>query len=456
MTFALPEIRFWRKNALLAPFLCPVDHYLSTWFLSIESFFCFRSFFNFFNRQHAVCHNVLTSSGRVHPVAVIDHVFLVENLQYRVTKICPESDTVCLQKINAGDGLFKRSIRQIWFPPPSTADSSYNIDLPSSNCFCPKPVAPLLFSDVDDIFVRSDAEVMDVSVPVDFDRKNAQDTWVNLTTDFSSVNQIGTTIQEARREGEVYYNMYSESDKDLTAARASINKLTTEVHQLRASLQDLNISHNSLKNQSLDKLEEISSLRTRLRHGDNSHIKDVGKMLQTNLQSLPSYLCAASTPDDTLYQYLCFNPSPDTATKTHHASTLKCSLQPDKTGSSIDPKVVAGSRLIPFRQNLNDCWHHQLLEEFMTALGWPVCRSYSTVVCLAPCARLAMPMGFQLNKDVASILNHLCSSPAPQRLLWSLLFAFSPRRYLVRFQRKDARRKQPWMRGGSLTWREWI
>ena len=77
------------------------------------------------------------------------------------------------------------------------------------------------------------------SVRADFDRTTAQDTWVNLTTDFSSVYQLEIAFQEARREAKDYYYMYSESDKALTAARASSDKLTTEVQQLCASLQDL-------------------------------------------------------------------------------------------------------------------------------------------------------------------------------------------------------------------------
>ena len=103
---------------------------------------------------------------------------------------------------------------------------------------------------------------------------------------------------------------------------------------------------------SLTKLEKISSVRTRLSHADNSHIKALGKMMHTNLFSLPSHLSAVSTPDDTLYPYLCCNPSADTPTKAHHANNLIRSLHPNKTGSSKDPPAVAASRLIPFLTNI--------------------------------------------------------------------------------------------------------
>ena len=106
------------------------------------------------------------------------HVVLFENLQYSVTKICPQSDNVCLQEINTRDRPLKRSIR--------------SVDLPSRNCFRPERLPHPVLPDVEDVSLQADAEVMDVSVRADFDGTTAQDTWVNLTTDFSSVTQIET------------------------------------------------------------------------------------------------------------------------------------------------------------------------------------------------------------------------------------------------------------------------
>ena len=79
--------------------------------------FCFflGSYFNFQQPQQSL--PVLTSSGRIHSVAVNDHVFLVEDLQYRVTKIFPEEGSVRLQKINCRNRPFKRSLKHIWLPP---------------------------------------------------------------------------------------------------------------------------------------------------------------------------------------------------------------------------------------------------------------------------------------------------------------------------------------------------
>ena len=69
--------------------------------------------------------------------------------------------------------------------------------------------------------------------------------------------------------------------------------------------------------------------------------------------SLPTNLSGASTPDETQYHYFCCNPSRDTATIAHHANTLICSLHPNKTDSSINPRAIAASRLIPLLTNIS-------------------------------------------------------------------------------------------------------
>ena len=268
--------------------------------------FCFRSSFTFFNHQPAVRHNILTSSGHVHPVAIYDYVFLVESLQYHVIKVCRQSDTVCLQKFNTREPPFKCSIRQIWLLPHPTIHSLDSVNLPSINCFCPELLPPPVFPDVEDTSIQADAEVMDVSVQADFGRTISQDTWVVITTENSSVNQLDTTFQEPRREAEFYYDMYTNSDKALTAARASFDKLTTEVQQLRTSSQDLNATHNSLMKNFPDKPEEISSFRTQLSQAGNSYIKALSKKccrqiffpcpltcLPLPLQMIPSIIISA-------------------------------------------------------------------------------------------------------------------------------------------------------------------
>ena len=192
---------------------------------------------------------VLTSSGRIHPVAVGDHVYLVEDIQYRITKLSPDSDSVCPQKINSRDRPFKRSIRQIWLPPPITSDSFASADLPATNCFCPEPLPPPVLPDV-----------MDTSIQADMDKESALNDWVTVTTDFSSVTQLDKTFQDARREAGVFYDMFTEADLAAASARKQVEHLTSESQQLRSSLDDLNRTHNSLMADSLRHLKEISSI----------------------------------------------------------------------------------------------------------------------------------------------------------------------------------------------------
>ena len=134
---------------------------------------CFRSHFNLFSTQPARRHPVLTSSGRIHPVAVGDHVYLVEDIQYHTTKLSPDSDSVCLQKINSRNRPFKRSIRQFWLPPPTTSEYFAFTDLPRTNCFCPEPLPPPVLP-----------EVMDTSIQADKDKESALNDRVTVTTDF--------------------------------------------------------------------------------------------------------------------------------------------------------------------------------------------------------------------------------------------------------------------------------
>ena len=222
---------------------------------------------------------MLTSSGRIHPVADGDHVYLVEDIQYRITKLSPDSDSVCLQKINSRDRPFKRSFRQILLPPPVTSESSASADLPTTNCFCPEPLPPPVLPDV-----------MDTSIQTDMDKKSALNDWVTVTTYFSSVTQLNKAFQDARREPEVFYDMYTEADLATASARKQIEHLTAESQQLRFSLDDLNRNHNSLMANSLRHLDEIKSLRTQLTSLDGSHTKALASMIQHHLLSLPTYL----------------------------------------------------------------------------------------------------------------------------------------------------------------------
>ena len=300
---------------------------------------------------------MLISSGRIHPVAVGDHVYLVEDIQYRITKLSPDSDSVCLQKINSRDRPFKRSIRQIWLPPPTTSESFASADLPTTNCFCPEPLPPPVLPDV-----------MDTSTQANMDKETALNDWVTVTTDFSSVTQLDKAFQDARREAEVYYDMYTEADLAAASARKQIEQLTAESQQLRSSLDDLNRTHNSLMADSLRHLEEIGSLRTQLTSLDGSHTKALASMIQHHLLSLPTDFNDPATPDDTFYHFLCCNPSADMSTLVRHANTLLRCLHPD-TASPTTDHAVAASRLVPLLANIKRVLTHPGLRKVYDHCG---------------------------------------------------------------------------------------
>ena len=78
---------------------------------------------------------------------------------------------------------------------------------------------------------------MVVSVKADLETTTAQDDWVNLTTNFSSVEKLEQAFEEALRASEIYHHMLTETNKALTAAQTAIEQLTAEVAQKRASLK---------------------------------------------------------------------------------------------------------------------------------------------------------------------------------------------------------------------------
>ena len=163
------------------------------------------------------------------------------------------------------------------------------------------------------------------------DKESALNDWVTATTDFFSVTQLDKAFQDARREAEVFYDMYTEADLADASARKQIEHLTSESQQLRSSLDDLNRTHNRLMADSLRHLDEISSLRTQLISLDGSHTKALNSMIQHHLLSLPTDFNDPATPDDTLYHFLCCNPSADMSTIVRHANTFLRCLHPDKT-----------------------------------------------------------------------------------------------------------------------------
>ena len=354
--------------------------------------FCFfRSYFNFFERPQQSL-PVLTSSGRFHSVAVNDHVFLVEDLQYRVTKIFPEEGSVRLQKINCRDRPFKRSLKQIWLPPPATSEVSVTADLPTANCFCPEPMPPQILPDISDSAVQ-----------VDLPQRDAMDEWVSLMTDYSSVDNLEQAVSEARKQLEQSQQQLRSTQQAEAALQSQVASLTTEVEHLRSRLQDLTATHNDLMNHSMAQLETIGSLRSQLTN-KSSNAEPILRLLRQLLLTLPTDFDDDLTPDDTLYHFLCCAPNADTATLSGSANLLLKCLHPDKSPTPEDPLVQSAGRLVTLitlikrtlttpalRQVYNHCGLEGLRRLLKGTLRCPRCTPSAPNGFPAPQGRLEYP-----------------------------------------------------------------
>ena len=91
-------------------------------------------------------------------------------------------------------------------------------------------------------------------------------------------------------------------------------------------------------------------------------------MIQHHLLSLPTDFNEPATPDDTLYHFLCCNPSADMSTIVRHANTLLRCLHPDKTSPTTD-HAVAASRLVPLLTNIKRVLTHPCLRKVYDHCG---------------------------------------------------------------------------------------
>ena len=281
----------------------------------------------------------MTSSSRVAPVAIGDTVLLMEDVRYRVQKLFPADGTVVLQKINTRHRPFKRFISQIWVPPPTMADAAVDPAL-HTICDCPDPEPPRLLPDMS-VFATQ----------VEMETSTAHDTWCSLVTDFSSVDRLQRAFEEAKVEAQTYFDLNSQLLEDMAEAQrqasAEITQLRSEheallrdKEQLKASLADLNATHNQLMAHSLKQTEQIGELRSTLP-------EPILCLLRQLLLTLPTDFDEELTPDDTLYHLLCSSPDADAATLSSNSILLLRSLHPDKSSTPEDPLVQAAGRLVP-------------------------------------------------------------------------------------------------------------
>ena len=277
---------------------------------------------------------MVTCSGRVAPVGVGDVVHLVEDTRYVIKKLFPDGRTCLLQKVNDNHPPFRRFLNQLWVPPPLTAESVAEVDLPTNNCLCPDPVPPK---------VKDDAEVQ-----VDLIKQDAMDEWCNLMTDFSSVEHLERAFNDARRECSKLHEGFLEAYSQLKTLQTENTILQQRNEELRTALADLNNTHNSLMADSLSKIEEISDLRSRLARTDNNSSHALLSLIRGHLLSLSTDFYTTSTPCTIFYHFLCCTPSASDETVAFHAKTLLRFLHPDKTSTSNDdPQVQDAARLVP-------------------------------------------------------------------------------------------------------------
>ena len=273
-------------------------------------------------------------------VRVGDAVRFVDDPLYEVIKFFPDDKTVLLRRINSSQPAFRRLLSQIWTPPPITNEVTCSVDLPTSQCLCPDPEPPR---------AREEA-----AVQVALNGPGAMDQWCSLTTDYSTVDKLSQAFEEARSEAFRYHAAWESSTQQTHELQQAVDALTLENRRLAekadtaaASLEELKRTHNELMEQSLRHLDELASLRARLSLTDNASQQALLAMLRNHLLSLPKDLTHLTTPDDTLYHYLCCQPSASDDTLALHAKTLLRFLHPDKTGPHQDDSVDAASRLVP-------------------------------------------------------------------------------------------------------------
>ena len=306
-----------------------------------------------------------------------------------MTKLFPEEGSVRLQKINCRDRPFKRSLKQIWLPPPATCEVSVTADLPSANC--PEPIPHQILPDISHSAVQ-----------VDMPQRDAMDEWVCLMTDYSSVDNLEKAVTEARKQLEQSQLQLRSTQQTEAALHSQVASLTTEVEHLRSRVQDFTDSHNDLMNHSMTQLETIGSLRSQLTN-KSSTAEPILRLLRQLLLTLPTDFDDDLTPDDT-YRFLCCAPDADTATLSGSANLLLKCLHPDKFPTPEDPLVQAAGRLVTLitlikrtlttpalRQVYNHCGLEGLRRLLRSTLRCPRCTPSAPNGFPAPQGRLEYP-----------------------------------------------------------------
>ena len=217
-------------------------------------------------------------------------------------------------------------------------DATDNCDLPTNNCLCPEPIHPPLTEDA--------------ATLVNLDKTAQLDEWCSLMTDYSTVDLLQQALDEARSETSKITDNFQRCCFQLKSLKEDYDRVSEENAALRASLKDINATHNNLLADSLTKIEEISELRLQLSKVDNSSHQALLDLIRSHLLSLPTDFLDPDTPDDTFYHFLCCQPTASMDVVNTHAKTLLRFLHPDKNSDSNNPQVLAAARIIPIITHL--------------------------------------------------------------------------------------------------------
>ena len=158
----------------------------------------------------------------------------------------------------------------------------------------------------------------DFATQVEMETSTAHDTWCSLMTDYSSIDRLQRSFDEAKLEAQTYFDLNSQlfeymveaqrqASEEITQLRSEHEALLRDKEQLRASLGDLNATHNELMAHSLNQTEHIGELRRTLP-------EPILCLLRRLLLTLPADFDEEMTPDDTLYHFLCSSRDADAAT----------------------------------------------------------------------------------------------------------------------------------------------
>ena len=103
--------------------------------------------------------------------------------------------------------------------------------------------------------------------------------------------------------------------------------------------------------ESLHRIEEINELKSQLKRKTNTSPDAAIQLLLSHLTSLPTDFEAETTPDDTLYHFLCCKSDADITFLSSQANALLRLIHPDKN-TLTGPLAHDAARLVPLITNI--------------------------------------------------------------------------------------------------------